>query len=111
MIQYLYLGRMEYAEALALQQELVELRHQGRIHNTLLLLEHPPILTLGRGGKREHLLASPEELVAPLRFSGARFEPQIPSPDPASGRVQILLLDGLNTSPPEQASMKDAALD
>ena len=58
MIQYLYLGRLGYAEALALQQELVELRHQGRIENTLLLLEHPPVLTLGRNASRSNILAT-----------------------------------------------------
>jgi len=62
MIQYLYLGRMDYAEALALQRELVELRHQGRIDNTLLLLEHPPVLTLGRNAKRGNILATDEML-------------------------------------------------
>jgi lipoyl(octanoyl) transferase len=58
MIQYLYLGRLGYAEALALQQELVELRHQGRIENVLLLLEHPPVLTLGRNAQRSNILAT-----------------------------------------------------
>jgi lipoyl(octanoyl) transferase len=58
MIQYLYLGRIGYAEALALQQELVELRHQGRIDNVLLLLEHPPVLTLGRNAQRNNILAT-----------------------------------------------------
>jgi len=58
MIQYLYLGRVPYDEALALQQELVELRHAGRIANTLLLLEHPPVLTLGRNATRANILAS-----------------------------------------------------
>ena len=62
MIQYLYLGRVGYTEALALQQELVELRHQGRIDNTLLLLEHPPVLTLGRNATRANILASDEML-------------------------------------------------
>src|SRR5580698_4755403 len=62
MIQYLYLGRLGYAEALALQQELVELRHQGRIENTLLLLEHPPVLTLGRNASRSNILATDEML-------------------------------------------------
>jgi lipoyl(octanoyl) transferase len=62
MIQYLYLGRVDYAEALGLQQELVELRHQGRIANTLLLLEHPPVLTLGRNSKRSNILATDEML-------------------------------------------------
>ncbi len=40
MIQYLYLGRVDYAEALRLQEELVALRQQGCIGNVLLLLEH-----------------------------------------------------------------------
>lgn len=62
MIQYLYLGRMGYAEALVLQQELVELRHQGRIENVLLLLEHPPVLTLGRNSNRSNVLATDEML-------------------------------------------------
>lgn len=62
MIQYLYLGRVGYAEALALQQEMVELRHQGRIDNVLLLLEHPPVLTLGRNARRSNILATDEML-------------------------------------------------
>ena len=62
MIQYLYLGRIGYAEALALQQEMVELRHQGRIDNVLLLLEHPPVLTLGRNARRGNILATDEML-------------------------------------------------
>lgn len=62
MIQSLYLGRVDYGEALALQQELVELRHQRRIENTLLLLEHPPVLTLGRNATRSNVLASDEML-------------------------------------------------
>ena len=58
MIQSLYLGRVGYDEALRLQAELVELRHQGRIGNVLLLLEHPPVLTLGRNAHRSNILAS-----------------------------------------------------
>lgn len=64
MIEYLFLGRMEYAEALALQRELVELRHLGRIGNLLLLLEHPPVLTLGRNARRSNILASDEMLAS-----------------------------------------------
>lgn len=64
MIQYLYLGRVDYAEALRLQQELVALRTAGRIGNVLLLLEHPPVLTLGRNAKRANILASDELLAA-----------------------------------------------
>jgi lipoyl(octanoyl) transferase len=59
-----WLGRVEYADGLRLMEEFRRRRSLGSAPDTLLLLEHPPILTLGRGGKREHLLASPEELVA-----------------------------------------------
>jgi lipoyl(octanoyl) transferase len=62
MIEYLYLGRVGYAEALRLQEELVELRRNGRIGNVLLLLEHPPVLTLGRNANRANVLASDELL-------------------------------------------------
>ena len=62
MIRYLYLGRVAYDEALRLQAELVELRVQGRVDNVLLLLEHPPVLTLGRNANRANVLASDEML-------------------------------------------------
>jgi lipoyl(octanoyl) transferase len=61
-LNLLQLGRIGYAEALSLQRELVELRHQERIGNTLLLLEHPPVLTLGRNSQRQNILASNEFL-------------------------------------------------
>ncbi len=64
MIRYLYLGRVPYAEALRLQEELVALRQQERIGNTLLLLEHPAVLTLGRNANRSNVLASDEMLAA-----------------------------------------------
>src|SRR3954454_23939056 len=64
MIQYLYLGRVAYDEALRLQAELVALRYQGRIGNVLLLLEHPPVLTLGRHANRANVLASDEMLAS-----------------------------------------------
>jgi lipoyl(octanoyl) transferase len=64
MIRFLYLGRVAYADALRLQAELVELRVQGLIDNTLLLLEHPPVLTLGRNANRSNVLASDEMLAA-----------------------------------------------
>ena len=50
-------GRVSYREGLALQQRVVTARKAGRIADTLLLLEHPPVLTLGRNAKREHVLA------------------------------------------------------
>ena len=62
MIQILYLGRVGYSEALALQEEIAALVGQGRLKNTLLLLEHPPVLTLGRNASRANILASDELL-------------------------------------------------
>jgi lipoyl(octanoyl) transferase len=64
MIQYLYPGRIGYEDALRLQEELVELRRAERIGNVLLLLEHPPVLTLGRNANRANVLASDELLAS-----------------------------------------------
>ncbi|HYK37929.1 lipoyl(octanoyl) transferase LipB [Alloacidobacterium sp.] len=61
-LSVLHLGRIDYAIGLALQKTLVELRHQQRIGNVLLLLEHPPVLTLGRNSSRANILASDELL-------------------------------------------------
>ena len=60
------LGRVPYAEALALQRSLVEERRAGAIGDTLLLLEHHAVLTLGvRGdGGRSHILATTDALAA-----------------------------------------------
>ncbi|MEM6957405.1 MAG: octanoyltransferase, partial [Myxococcota bacterium] len=55
-----YIGRIAYDEALQLQRRLVEQRHRGDIGDTMLLLEHPPTVTLGRGAKAENLLISRE---------------------------------------------------
>ena len=52
------LGRIRYADALALQRELVHSRKQGIVPDQLLLLEHPHVITLGRNAKPENLLAS-----------------------------------------------------
>lgn len=62
MIQVLQLDRLDYSTALRLQQSLVELRKRGAIGDVLLLLEHTPVITLGRNAKREHVLASEERL-------------------------------------------------
>ena len=56
------LGLVDYSDALRLQQEKVAARKRGEIGDTLLLLEHPHVYTLGRNAKREHLLASSERL-------------------------------------------------
>jgi len=60
------LGVVPYAEALALQRALVEDRRAERIDDTLLLVEHLPVITLGvKGdGGRSHILAAPQQLAA-----------------------------------------------
>jgi lipoyl(octanoyl) transferase len=59
------LGTMPYAEALALQRATARARIAGEIAEDLLLLvEHPPVVTLGRSTKERHLLASPALLAA-----------------------------------------------
>jgi len=52
-----WLGRVAYAEAHALQERLVAARIRGEIGDTLLLLEHESVITLGRGAKAAHVLA------------------------------------------------------
>jgi len=57
------LGRLGYVEALELQRSLARDRISGAIPQDLLLLvEHPPVVTLGRSSKQKHLVASPEFL-------------------------------------------------
>ena len=55
-------GLIGYAEAWELQKRLVAGRKAGAIEDVLLLCEHPHVITLGRSGKREHLLASEQVL-------------------------------------------------
>jgi lipoyl(octanoyl) transferase len=63
-ISVVQLGVVGYAEGLRLQQRLVELRKSGQIGDVLLLLEHPPVITLGRNAKAANVLASTEVLAA-----------------------------------------------
>lgn len=63
-VHLLQLGRVSYDEGLRVQAELVAARKAGRIADTLVLLEHPPVLTLGRNAHRENILASNEVLAA-----------------------------------------------
>jgi lipoyl(octanoyl) transferase len=58
------LGRIAYDEALALQQRLVEERRAGVIGDTLLLLEHPPVITLGakNRGRSTNVIGTPAQL-------------------------------------------------
>jgi lipoyl(octanoyl) transferase len=59
-----WLGRVRYAEAHALQERLVEARVRGEIGDALLLLEHEPVVTLGRAAREENVLLARAELAA-----------------------------------------------
>ena len=62
MISVVQLGTIDYATGLRLQQQLVALRKEEKIGDVLLLLEHKPVITLGRNAKAANVLASPELL-------------------------------------------------
>ncbi len=53
------LGFMPYDRAYGIQQQVLEEVCHGDRDDTLLLVEHPPVITLGRASKKEHLLADP----------------------------------------------------
>ena len=61
-VRYAYLGKVGYDEAHQLQLDLVTRRHEGVVKDTLLLLEHEPVITLGRRGDEGHILADKERL-------------------------------------------------
>lgn len=56
------LGTLPYAEALERMRKQVEARRTGAAPDTLLLLEHPPVVTLGRSAREEHLRVTPAAL-------------------------------------------------
>jgi lipoyl(octanoyl) transferase len=62
MISVIQIGTLDYATGLRLQQKLVGLRKDGRIGDVLLLLEHSPVITLGRNAKTANVIA-PSELL------------------------------------------------
>jgi lipoyl(octanoyl) transferase len=62
LISVLQLGTIDYPTGLRLQQRLVELRKAAKIGDTLLLLEHTPVITLGRNAKAANIIASRDEL-------------------------------------------------
>ena len=62
MISVLQLGAIDYATGLRLQERLVDLRKEGRIGDVLLLLEHSPVITLGRNAQQKNIVVSPELL-------------------------------------------------
>jgi lipoyl(octanoyl) transferase len=63
MISVLQLGTQDYATALVLQRKLVDLRKTNQIGDVLLLLEHTPVITLGRNARAANILATADLLV------------------------------------------------
>jgi len=61
-ISVIQLGLVDYATGLRLQRKLVDLRKDGRITDVLLLLEHSPVITLGRNAKSTNVLALSDQL-------------------------------------------------
>ena len=66
MISLIQLGTIDYATGLRLQQQLIALRKEEKIGDVLLLLEHPPVITLGRNAKAANVIA-PREVLAQRR--------------------------------------------
>ena len=64
-------GRVEYEDGLVLQQHRVEARQRGEVEDALFLLEHPPVITLGRGADNSNVLLNAEA----LRRRGVRVFP------------------------------------
>ena len=63
-ISVVQLGQIDYASGLRLQQKLVDARKAGQTSDVLVLLEHTPVITLGRNAKAGNVLASAELLAA-----------------------------------------------
>lgn len=63
-LEIVRLGRIRYSDGLERMEAQVDLRRKGEAPDTLFLLEHDPVLTLGRRGSLEHVLASREALAA-----------------------------------------------
>src|SRR5258706_3081990 len=63
-ISVVQLGQVDYAEGVRLQRKLVDRRKAGQLGDVLLLLEHSPVITLGRNAKTANVLASTEQLAA-----------------------------------------------
>ena len=72
-----FLGQIEYLDALALQESLLQEKVAGEAGDDLLLLEHPAVYTLGRGASESDLLEAPRKLAVPVhrvgRGGGATF--------------------------------------
>ena len=63
-LEHVWIGRIGYLEAWALQTRLAAARARDEIGDVVLLVEHPPVFTMGRNGSEEHLLGGVDHLVA-----------------------------------------------
>ncbi len=61
-LKVLLLGKCQYEKALAVQQDILEKRQKGDIEDTLIMVEHPPIITLGRYAVQSNIVVSEEAL-------------------------------------------------
>ena len=61
-LNVLLLGRCNYEKALDIQHSILEKRQKGELGDTLILVEHPPVITIGRGGEASNVVASKEYL-------------------------------------------------
>src|ERR1700676_4752580 len=69
-LRWAWLGRIGYQEAWGMQREIALARRSGELEDvSVLLLDHPPVYTMGRQGEARHLGDGPDALVA----AGAEF--------------------------------------
>lgn len=61
-LKVLFLGRCEYEKALTIQYDILERRQKGKIGDTLIMVEHPPVITLGRNAVESNIVVSEEFL-------------------------------------------------
>ncbi len=57
-LNVLFLGRCEYEKALEIQYDILRKRQDGNIEDTLILVEHPPVITMGRRAEKAHIIGS-----------------------------------------------------
>ncbi|WP_432666361.1 lipoyl(octanoyl) transferase LipB [Wukongibacter baidiensis] len=57
-LNVLFLGRCEYEKALEIQYDILKKRQDGNIEDTLILVEHPPVITMGRRAEKAHIVGS-----------------------------------------------------
>ena len=61
-LEILNLGKMDYGKALDIQQNILAARQEGKLPDMLILVEHFPVITLGRRGRYENIFAPEQEL-------------------------------------------------